>query len=202
MSFEKFRDQQGLASIARALAAQKASQITHGGEQGYVQEKEQTENTNRRKKRRLSDGLPKGSYGAEHDHPSPRELNGADHQTQPDQKSKTRQKRKSPSTGAMTRQPDSLQQDRQQSDTLAATPLAEKQTSGSCAPVAGQKTFRDLYVQSFTAAFSTDLFKLQEVEGAAVKVDLLLRCIENGGDIFSPAERQLFGVSQRNVSKT
>ncbi len=67
------------------------------------------------------------------------------------------------SAGAMTRQPDSLQQDRQQSDTLAATPLAEKQTSGSCAPVAGQKTFRDLYVQSFTAAFSTDLFKLQEV---------------------------------------
>ena len=79
------------------------------------------------------------------------------------------------------------------------------------------RTFRDVFVDMFTSAFSTDLYDLQQVwtmshacpalfvlafmlsnallllqvEGEALHLPLLLRCIEQGSNLFSDIEKDL-----------
>ncbi|CAL5221375.1 g3556 [Coccomyxa viridis] len=53
------------------------------------------------------------------------------------------------------------------------------------------QTFRDFYVKTFSSAFASELFDLRQAEGERLSLDLLLRHMESGINIFSDTEREL-----------
>ncbi|CAL8468471.1 g8011 [Coccomyxa elongata] len=184
MPFKKFQDQEGLASISRALASRK-SQVLEGkdGESARYEKKLETkEDSSKKRRRKIEDRAAEVDQAPLQSAPSPKQslskasaggentqngLSIQEHRNNSKMKKKRRVHVKN--SGGLFEQVvpaehDGHQETPSELHTLAVQDLEHPLQSSQF--VAEQKSFRDIYVQSFTSAFSTDLYSLQQAEGA------------------------------------
>ncbi|BDA43580.1 hypothetical protein COCOBI_04-5930 [Coccomyxa sp. Obi] len=202
MPFKKFQDQEGLASISRALASRKPQVLEGENHEMDRCEKnlEITEDSTKKRRRKVEErpaeadqppsksalspkqspapSLSKASAGGEN---AQKESSILEHRMNSMTRKKQRVQGKNAgghSGKAVPAEHDEHLEDHRTSKELTTSAVQNLEHPSQSSQIdAKQKSFRELYVQSFTSAFSTDLYNLQQwaLEDSQPVTSMILR---------------------------